>query len=131
TLVSMLPKELCRTSAWLYDLARRLPQSSLKQGHLDRLADLDPGSDFTGNPHEFFKFVFQDFWDSFRKEVDDGKLTPQRLLVYPRCLGGYRWLIEQHNGLQEGEAFWREEFARRLEENAEDFKRILVSVLRN
>src|SRR5262249_38306852 len=112
-------------------LARRLPQSSLKQGHLDRLADLDPGSEFTGNAHEFFKFVFQNFWDSFLKEVDDGRLTSQRLLVYSRFLGGYRRLIQQSSGLSEGEAYWREEFARRLEENAEDFKRMLVSVLRN
>lgn len=130
-MASMLPPDLCRSCGSLYfPLQRHLTSSRLKEAHLDRLSDLDPGSDFDGNPEIFVKFTLQPFWHHFFAQVEDGSLTQRRLQQFPQFLQIYRRLL-QNETLTPGVApQWRASFDRRLNEFGDEFARLLVSVLR-
>lgn len=131
TMASMLPPELCSSCAALYfPLQRGLPPSRLKQEHLNRLADLDPGSDFNGQPESFVKFTLLPFWHSFFGELDAGTMTQRRLQQYPQFLARYRRILRDEAATPGVTPLWREGFERRLNEFGDEFTRLLTSVLR-
>ncbi|MCC6273177.1 MAG: hypothetical protein IT572_06885, partial [Deltaproteobacteria bacterium] len=131
TMASMLPPELCSSCAALYfPLQRGLPPSRLKQEHLNRLADLDPGSDFNGQPETFVKFTLLPFWHSFFAELDAGTMTQRRLQQYPQFLASYRRILRDEAAMSGVTPLWREGFERRLNEFGDEFTRLLTSVLR-
>lgn len=131
TMASMLPPELCASCAGLYfPLQRGLPPSRLKQEHLNRLADLDPGADFNGQPETFVKFTLLPFWHSFFGEVEAGTMTQRRLQQYPQFLASYRRILRDEAATPGVTPLWREGFERRLNEFGDEFTRLLTSVLR-
>lgn len=131
TMASMLPPDLCRSCGALYfPLQRALPASRVKQEHLNRLADLDPGSDFNGSPEIFVKFTLLPFWKTFLAQVESGELTHHRLQQFPRFLQSYRRVLSDESRNPGIDPVWREQFERRLAEFGDEFSRLLVSVLR-
>ncbi len=131
TMASMLPPELCSSCAALYfPLQRGLPASSLKQEHLNRLSDLDPGSDFNGNPEAFVKFTLLPFWHSFFAQAEAGTMTQRRFQQYPQFLQSYRRILRDEAATPGVAPQWRGSFDRLLNEFGDEFTRLLTSVLR-
>ena len=131
TMASMLPPELCSSCAALYfPLLRGLPSSPLKQEHLNRLADLDPGSDFNGNPEAFVKFTLLPFWHSFFAQAEAGTMTQRRFQQYPQFLQNYRRILRDEAATPGVAPQWRGSFERLLNEFGDEFTRLLTSVLR-
>ncbi|MFO1463845.1 MAG: hypothetical protein U1F66_08695 [bacterium] len=127
TMASMLPANLCRTSSLLYFSALRgLPNSSLKQEHLNRLADLDPGSEFNGNPDDFIRYSLAHYWKSFAQEVDTGTLNQGRMMQYIHFLDRYRGMLRQASTLVESDPF----FLGRYEVRIGEFQKQLSDLLR-
>ncbi len=131
TIASMLPAPLCRTSSELYfSLLGGMMNSSLKQDHLDRLADMDPGSDFTGNnAEEFVLYSLDHFWKTFSREVGEGTMTRHRMMQFPNFLLQYQQVLRQAAQNPTVDAYWRGRFSSRLEEMSQELNKVLRSAV--
>ncbi|MCE9624428.1 MAG: hypothetical protein K8R69_03080, partial [Deltaproteobacteria bacterium] len=132
TNVCMLPPQLSRTSHRLYFIAKReLPASDIKEEHLNRLADMDPGSDFRGNPGIFVDFSLRPFWDGIRRDVLSEDVAWRRFQRFPKFLNAYDKMLNSHPPENPEDSHWHEAFRLRVQDYKNDFSNLLRRVLRN
>lgn len=89
------PVGLSNGAAYLYRLSQeRLSRFPFTSKHLNRLADMDPGSGYDGQARSFFRFTLEVVFEQMLADAEAGRFNRENLFLYSDFLRQYRSVLK-------------------------------------